>query len=281
MLTFLTDCVEVRNLLRGARRRPVTGNRGSSQPYARVPWFPSCAHAAHTARRVSPCPLADRYDRSSRSRTCFLSEDCELRETSRCSIKARGSSRTWAGRGRRMNPLRRLDRSSSWCGRRSSFSLRQRLAIAFLALTTIPAVAQKAVPLLPDTGKTPGRTNPAVDQAKLCNSSFATKPFRKASKSDRKCVVSRYGRPSYAFTYDHLVPLELGGLDGCDNLWPEPRVEARMKDKLEDAIRSHVCVCHDLTLAEGQELFRRDWRKGYAIYVTPKYTPMCETNRPP
>ena len=103
-----------------------------------------------------------------------------------------------------------------------------RLAFAVLGLSTVSAAAQEAVPLIPDPAKTPGPADPTAD---VCSSRFSTKDLRKAKKSDRRCVLSRYGgKPSYAFTYDHLVPLDVGGAANRDNLWPEPRAEARMKD---------------------------------------------------
>ena len=156
-----------------------------------------------------------------------------------------------------------------------------RLILALLVASTISAAAAKnADPLLPDITKTPGSANPALNQARICDSAFSTKPFRRPSKSKRACVLSRYGKPSYVFTYDHLVPLELGGLDGCDNLWPEPRSEAKRKDQVEDALRAHVCVCHDITLPVAQDMIRQNWLTAFAKYVTPKHTPMCKRTDP-
>ena len=63
----------------------------------------------------------------------------------------------------------------------------------------------------------------------------------RGSKSDRRCVLDRHGGArAFAFTYDHLVPLEIGEADGCDNLWPQPRAEAKRKDELENALQAQV-----------------------------------------
>jgi len=61
-----------------------------------------------------------------------------------------------------------------------------------------------------------------------------------------------YGLPNERwrnFTVDHLVPIELGGepfgvVDGrwdLRNVWPQPKVEARHKDAVEDALHAAVC----------------------------------------
>ena len=141
-----------------------------------------------------------------------------------------------------------------------------RLALALLVALVVPAAAQDAVPLVQDPVKTPAPADPALTEAVICSPTFTTKTFRKASKADRRCVLERYGKPSYAYTYDHVVPLELGGSDGCDNLWPQPRAEAKRKDRLENALNYHLCVCHDVSLAEAQESMRR-WIEAYPRFV--------------
>ena len=153
-----------------------------------------------------------------------------------------------------------------------------RFALAALCLITVPAFAHDAVPLRPDPKKTPGPAEPTLYQAQVCSSSFDTKDYRRGSKSERRCILARYRKPSYAFTYDHLVPLELGGLDGCDNLWPQPRAEAKRKDQLKNALQAHVCICHDLTLKEAQDVIRANWLQARARYVTPKGSAMCAVN---
>ena len=151
--------------------------------------------------------------------------------------------------------------------------------VAGLFLFVAPALAQTAVPLLPDLSKTPGAIDPAATEAVVCNSAFSTKAARRGSKSDRRCVLDRYGgTPAYAFTYDHLVPLEIGGADSCDNLWPQPRAEATRKDQLENALQAQVCVCHSLTLKQARDAIQTNWLTAYEKFVTPKGSPMCAVN---
>jgi hypothetical protein len=40
---------------------------------------------------------------------------------------------------------------------------------------------------------------------------------------------------------DHLIPLGIGGADTDNNLWPQPKEEAELKDKLEWRMRDMVC----------------------------------------
>jgi hypothetical protein len=74
----------------------------------------------------------------------------------------------------------------------------------------------------------------------ICNSAFSTDQSGKAAKADRECVLSRYGKPSYAFTYDHIIPLELDGADTCDNLWPKngPRRRSKTRSRTRYIIES-------------------------------------------
>jgi len=62
-------------------------------------------------------------------------------------------------------------------------------------------------------------------------------------------------RRSYVIA--HLVPLELGGANDVRNLWPQPRTEAREKDRVEDEL--HKAVCHGrMRLVEAQQQIVRD-----------------------
>jgi hypothetical protein len=59
---------------------------------------------------------------------------------------------------------------------------------------------------------------------------------RNVPSSLRDAVADRYGVPSKDFRlyeFDHYIPLNAGGADDIDNLWPEPLAEAHEKDKVE------------------------------------------------
>ena len=75
-----------------------------------------------------------------------------------------------------------------------------------------------------------------------------------------------------AFTLDHLVPLEIGGADVVENLWPEPRRslagewDDTRKDELEH--RLHRLVCSgQLDVVEAQKAISEDWPEGFRRFV--------------
>ena len=65
---------------------------------------------------------------------------------------------------------------------------------------------------------------------------------------------------------DHFVPLELGGSNDEENLWPQSYLmkpwNALVKDKLEDRLHSEVCK-GETGLKNAQEEIRADWKKAY------------------
>jgi hypothetical protein len=60
------------------------------------------------------------------------------------------------------------------------------------------------------------------------------------------------------FVVDHLVPLELGGLNLQANLWPQPRREAKKKDLDENRLAAAVAG-GNITLAEAQTQILKLW----------------------
>src|SRR5262249_37846002 len=84
---------------------------------------------------------------------------------------------------------------------------------------------------IPDPDCTPGAVNPTLTLTILKDSNFTTKCIRDqpTSPSDKTRVYSRYGLeyPSNNFgenqtcELDHLIPLELGGAETLDNIWPQ------------------------------------------------------------
>jgi len=77
---------------------------------------------------------------------------------------------------------------------------------------------------LPDPKCTPGAFNPSVAVAQFGNKKFTTKCVRDCTTSGAQKFVmyKSYGiskNPSCEL--DHLVPLEMGGADSVDNIWPQ------------------------------------------------------------
>jgi hypothetical protein len=84
---------------------------------------------------------------------------------------------------------------------------------------------------IPDTHCTPGAINPTVTLAVLTNANFRTCCVRDQVESEtaKRVAYGWYGLQapsnnvgqSMTCELDHLVPLELGGGDSMDNIWPQ------------------------------------------------------------
>jgi hypothetical protein len=132
--------------------------------------------------------------------------------------------------------------------------------------------------LLPDPVATPGAVNPDVVadpdggrrlldgvEMNICAKDFSTKPFRKTTEKMKRDVCDEYGAagkgcpdPKWG-EIDHLVPLELGGMDVEANLWWQPAPDYHVKDHgVEDRLKPLVCR-GKLTLVQAQDCVRKDW----------------------
>jgi hypothetical protein len=83
---------------------------------------------------------------------------------------------------------------------------------------------------MPDPSCTPGAVNPTVTIDVLKNTNFRTCCIRDKveSEPDKHVAYKWYGVPDppnntkdQTCELDHLVPLELGGGDSMDNIWPQ------------------------------------------------------------
>jgi hypothetical protein len=133
----------------------------------------------------------------------------------------------------------------------------------------------------PDATLTPGAVDPRVTQATIgqtiCTKGYTktVRPSRKASELLKRHVMAAYGIPwkeRRFYELDHAIPIELGAAPADPrDLWPEPwdgPSGASRKDVLENTMHRLVCTGR-LTLAEGQAVFRGDWRQGYQRFVGP------------
>jgi hypothetical protein len=80
-----------------------------------------------------------------------------------------------------------------------------------------------------------------------------------------KKVFARYRLPwsrRAEFKIDHLIPVELGGADTVDNLWPQSLgakpYGADRKELLTEMLLVRIRA-GQMTLAQAQEEIRRDW----------------------
>jgi anti-sigma factor RsiW len=122
----------------------------------------------------------------------------------------------------------------------------------------------------PNQAWTPGAVRP-LDRAAVC--AVPERDDRPViSPAVAQWVFSQYGirdpRPR-SYEVDYLIPPALGGSDDPRNLWPQPYStgvwNARVKDALEDRLRSLVCG-GELDLATAQRDLARDWIAAYKKY---------------
>lgn len=132
------------------------------------------------------------------------------------------------------------------------------LAITILAIATT-APAQQS--LLPNPKLTPGKVA-ANDK----NRGGVTVAMEQE-------IFARYRLPwswRAQFKIDHLIPLELGGADTIDNLWPQslrtrpygPDRKELLAEVFLEKIRTGK-----MTLAQAQEEISRDWIDAFVDHI--------------
>lgn len=96
----------------------------------------------------------------------------------------------------------------------------------------------------------------------LCASGYAH-AHRNVPRTVRDHVYNRYGLKldqRKGWVIDHRLPLELGGSNAESNLFPQPRAEAKVKDREES--RLHRAVCSgQMTLSTAQSEMLRNWTR--------------------
>jgi hypothetical protein len=118
--------------------------------------------------------------------------------------------------------------------------------------------------ILPDRKITPGALNPRVRQATvkktICNSGWREKirppaSYTNALKIKQMVLYEETGSPS-EYEEDHYIPIELGGAPkNPKNLWPEPRSQSKLSDRLEKKLNRQVCK-RMLTLKKARAAIR-------------------------
>jgi hypothetical protein len=129
---------------------------------------------------------------------------------------------------------------------------------------------------MPDPTCTPGAYNPTVTVAVLTNANFRTCCIRDKVESEtaKKVAYSWYGitapthnqGQSQVCELDHLVPLEMGGADSMDNIWPQcgPNGAALMdryfkqKDLVESYLANQV-KAGSMNLSTAQHGIAKDY----------------------
>jgi len=128
------------------------------------------------------------------------------------------------------------------------------ISIALLASSIIIAVNARAEDaLVPNPKLTPGRiARRAKDQ-------------REVTVAIEQKVFARYRLPwsrRTEFKIDHLIPVELGGANTIDNLWPQSlRAKpygADRKELLTEVLLQRIAR-KQITLEQAQEQISKDW----------------------
>ncbi len=147
-------------------------------------------------------------------------------------------------------------------------SVRNVCVRGFLA-ASVMALPAMAAAQLPNNYYTPGKAE-KVDVKQLCAATFesSAKPVADWQKNS---ALERYGvRPeNFSGELEHLVPVSLGGTNDPDNLYPfhaQGEYTAEAKQRL--AQKLHELVCDGkLSLKQAQDVFKKDWTKGYKQYL--------------
>jgi hypothetical protein len=151
-----------------------------------------------------------------------------------------------------------------------ALSLGSRFAAACVLLLALVYPAYAADPILPDPQLTPGAVL-TTDLSKICQPGY-TKTVRHTSGALKREVYAEYNiKPdSGRYEVDHLIPLEIGGADVKENLWPESYGtkpwNAAVKDKLENYLHVEACAGH-IPIEQAQKEIAEDWIVAYRKYL--------------
>jgi hypothetical protein len=132
--------------------------------------------------------------------------------------------------------------------------------------------------LLPNPKLTPGRVARGDEDRRGITEQMERKVFARY-----KLPWSRRAQ----FKIDHLIPVELGGADSIDNLWPQslrtrPYGTDR-KELLTEVLQSRIAK-RQITLEQAQEQIRTDWIDAFIDHLGMVYLRdenLKGQNRPP
>jgi hypothetical protein len=111
---------------------------------------------------------------------------------------------------------------------------------------------------IPDRQCTPGAYNPTAPANVFGAKKFTTKCLRDCitDSSQKKTTYSAYHiKQNSSCELDHLVPLEMGGADSLDNIWPQcgktpsGKNYKDIKDRVESYLAIQVLMGMDLDVA--------------------------------
>jgi hypothetical protein len=140
-------------------------------------------------------------------------------------------------------------------------SWNKRLAFATLLTLILALQAQAGEDMLPNRKFTPGRI------------ARKDKDRQGVTEEMERKVFSRYHIPwrrRPEFKVDHLIPLELGGADTVENLWPQSLYvrpyNALRKDLLTQCLLARIAA-GKMNLVQAQEEISQDWISCFVEYL--------------
>ena len=140
-------------------------------------------------------------------------------------------------------------------------SLKKRIMCTALLVLGLAVVAQAGEDMLPNRKLTPGRI------------ARKDKDRQGVTEEMERKVFSRYHIPwrqRLEFKVDHLIPLELGGADAVENLWPQ-RLNIRPYNALRKELLTQCLLARiaagKMTLAKAQEEISADWISCFVEYL--------------
>ena len=131
--------------------------------------------------------------------------------------------------------------------------MKAQINLAVIIVLGLAAVSQAEDAMLPDPKLTPGKL------------ARVGTPHHELGEALERKVFKRYRIPwsrRAEFRIDHLIPVELGGADSIDNLWPQSLevkpYDAERKDLLARRLLALIGA-GKITLVQAQEEIRKDW----------------------
>jgi hypothetical protein len=128
---------------------------------------------------------------------------------------------------------------------------------------------------LPNKKLTSGDVDHERTKSVLCVPNFTAgkdddgENVRHVPQKIKNIVFQEYGIPKEKrsdYVIDHLVSLSNGGLNNLYNLWPQPKDEGHLKDRLENKLHKMVCK-GQISLEEAQNALSDNWEKSYLKYI--------------
>ena len=143
---------------------------------------------------------------------------------------------------------------------------------AAMMAATLGVAADSGQTGLPSSFLTPGDAK-KVTKEQICAPGYSAslKPTKESTREDAFNRYGLRGGKSATEVLDHLIPVELGGTDSEQNLWPEPANgdwNASQKDALEQKLLTMVCD-GTLTVKQAQTAIKKNWVQAYQQYVGP------------